>query len=46
MKESSQNPALSGGGAYIALPNSSAKLAAFVRAHAPNLIRLRMRPEK
>jgi hypothetical protein len=46
MKESSQNPTVSGGGAYIALPNSGANLAAFVRARAPNLIRLWMRPER
>jgi hypothetical protein len=46
MKESSQNPAVSGGGAYIALPNSGAKFAAFVRARAPNLIRLELRPER
>jgi hypothetical protein len=34
------------GGAYIASPNSGAKLAGFVRPRAPNLIRLRLRPEK
>jgi hypothetical protein len=39
MKESSQNPAVSGGGAYIASPDSGAKQAAFVRGRAPNLIR-------
>jgi hypothetical protein len=39
MKETSQNPTASGGGAYIASPNSGAKLAAFDRARAPNLIR-------
>jgi hypothetical protein len=46
MKESSLNPAVSGGGAYIASPKSCAKLAGFVRPRAPNLIRLRLRPEK
>jgi hypothetical protein len=45
MKESSLNPVVSGGGAYIASPNSGAKLAGFVRARAPNLIRSRLRPE-
>jgi hypothetical protein len=39
MKESSQKPTVPGGGVYIASPNSGAKLAAFDRARAPNLIR-------
>ena len=37
-KKLSRGPVVSNGGAYIASPNCGARLGAFVRARAPNLI--------